>query len=365
MTKNLGTVETEYVTFDELILENGERLAPVTLAYETYGELDGKRANAILIQHAFSGDAHAAGYHEGAAKPGWWDDVIGPGKAFDTDKYFVISSNVIGGCQGSTGPSSINPATGEPYGLDFPEITINDIAAAQKLLVDHLGVETLLAAAGGSMGGQQTLSWLINYPGRLRKAILIATAARHSPQQIAFNVVGREAITADPNWNGGDYYGKVGPDQGLAIARMIGHITYMSSDSMKNKFGRRIEGKKSHPFGGGFEVEGYLHYQGTSFVDRFDANTYLYLTRAIDTFDAAGGRQLSEVLSGTETSVLVLAFKSDWLYPAEQSKEIVKACKRAGVNTTYVELDSTYGHDAFLVDVAEESQVIEHFLRKG
>lgn len=361
----MGTVETKYVTFDELVLESGERLSPVTLAFETYGELNPDRSNAILVQHAFSGDAHAAGYHEGAAKPGWWDNVIGPGKAFDTDKYFVISSNVIGGCQGSTGPASVNPATGDPYGLDFPEISINDIAAAQNLLVTHLGIEKLLAAAGGSMGGQQTLSWLVNYPDKIKKAILIATAAKHSPQQIAFNVVGREAITSDPNWNGGDYYGKPGPDQGLAIARMIGHITYMSSDSMEDKFGRRTAGKKAHPFGGGFEVEGYLQHQGTSFVERFDANSYLYLTRAIDTFDASGGKRLSEVLSGTEASVLVLAFKSDWLYPAEQSKEIVKACKRAGVKTTFVELDSSYGHDAFLVDVAEESQFIEHFLRKG
>ncbi|MFA5867351.1 MAG: homoserine O-acetyltransferase [Actinomycetota bacterium] len=364
MSASIGLVQTEYAEFKELIVESGQRLAPVTLAYETYGELDEDKANAILIQHAFSGDAHAAGWHEGEPKPGWWEPMIGPGKAFDTNKYFVICSNVIGGCKGSTGPSSVNPATGHPYALSFPDITINDMAAAQKLLIDYLGIDRLLAVAGGSMGGQQALSWVARYPDRIKSAILIATAAKHSPQQIAFNVVGRQAILTDPKWNSGNYYDGPGPDAGLALARMVGHITYMSADSMEEKFGRKTGPRLSNAFSGGFEVEGYLEHQGTSFVERFDANSYLYLTKAIDSYDVSGGRPLADVFKGVEASLLVLAFKSDWLYPAEQSREIVKACKRAGVKTTFVELNSTYGHDAFLVEVEEETQVVEHFLER-
>lgn len=364
MNDSIGIVQTEYAEFKELILESGRRLSPVTLAYETYGELDEDKANAILIQHAFSGDAHAAGYHEKATKPGWWDPMIGPGKAFDTEKYFVICSNVIGGCKGSTGPSSINPATGHPYALTFPELTINDIAAAQKLLIDYLGIDKLLAVAGGSMGGQQALSWIARYPDKIKSALLIATAAKHSPQQIAFNVVGRQAIVSDQKWKNGDYYDGPGPDTGLALARMVGHITYMSADSMEEKFGRKAGPRSSNPFSGGFEVEDYLEHQGASFVERFDANSYLYLTRAIDLYDVSNGRPLVDVFSGVKASLLVLAFKSDWLYPVEQSREIVRACKRAGVKTTFVELNSTYGHDAFLVEVEEETQVVRDFLER-
>ncbi len=364
MSDSIGLVRTEYAEFKELILESGRRLSPVTLAYETYGELDEDKANAILIQHAFSGDAHAAGRHEGESKPGWWDAMIGPGKAFDTNKYYVICSNVIGGCKGSTGPSSINPATGRPYALTFPEITINDMTAAEKLLIDNLGIDKLLAVAGGSMGGQLTLSWIARYPDRIKSALLIATAAKHSPQQIAFNVVGRQAIVSDPKWKKGDYYGGQGPDTGLSLARMVGHITYMSADSMEEKFGRKTGPNITNAFSKGFEVEGYLEHQGISFVERFDANTYLYLTRAIDSYDVSEGRPLADVFQGIEASLLVLAFKSDWLYPAEQSREIVKACKRAGVKTTFVELNSTYGHDAFLVEVEEETQVVKHFLER-
>ncbi len=364
MSDSIGLVQTEYAEFKELILESGQRLSPVTLAYETYGELDEEKANAVLIQHAFSGDAHAAGWHEGEAKPGWWDAMIGPGKAFDTNEYFVICSNVIGGCKGSTGPSSVKSTTGRPYALTFPVITINDMAAAQNLLIDYLGIDKLLTVAGGSMGGQQALSWIARYPDRIKSALLIATAAKHSPQQIAFNVVGRQAIISDPKWNNGDYYDGPGPDAGLALARMVGHITYMSADSMEEKFGRKTGPTISNAFSGGFEVEGYLEHQGASFVERFDANSYLYLTRAIDSYDVSGGRPLADTFKGVEASILVLAFKSDWLYPAEQSREIVKACKRAGVKTTFVELNSTYGHDAFLVEVEEETQVIRHFLER-
>jgi len=366
--KSVGIVETQYFVFahppDELILESGKKIGPVTLAYETYGKLNAQKSNAILICHALSGDAHAAGFHQGEQKPGWWDDMIGPGKAFDTDKYFVICSNVLGGCKGSTGPSSINPKTGRHYGLDFPAITIGDMVNAQRYLVDYLGINCLLSVAGGSMGGMQVLEWLVSYPDRIRSAIPIATAIRHSPQQIAFNEVGRQAIMSDPDWKGGYYYGGPLPAKGLALARMIGHITYMSDISMEKKFSRRIKNGDSKD-DTKFEVEEYLHYRGNSFVKRFDANSYLYITRAMDYFDAARGKFLWDVFKkNINVKVLVIAFKSDWLYPAYQSKEIVKACKIAGLDATYCEIDSTYGHDAFLLETEEQTHLIKHFLEK-
>jgi homoserine O-acetyltransferase/O-succinyltransferase len=361
----IGIVQTQVFTFDALKLESGERLGPVTLAYETYGSLNKDKTNAILITHALSGDAHAAGVHEGKEDYGWWDEFIGPGKAFDTDRYFIICSNILGGCKGSTGPSSINPKTGNPYALDFPLITINDIVNAQKRLIDHLGVEKLLSVVGGSMGGQQVLSWLVNYPKSLRSAVPIATTIKHSPQQIAFNEVGRQAIMADTHWKSGNYYGAVAPTKGLAVARMIGHITYMSDKSMAEKFGRaKKEAGETFKFTADFEVEGYLRYRGDNFVKRFDANSYLYITKAMDNFDATVDRPLAQTLQGSEVKVLVISFKSDWLYPGYQSKEIVKSCKLAGVETTYCEIDSTYGHDAFLLEVEEESHLIRHFLKK-
>ena len=367
--KNIGIVETKYYNFaqppHEIALENGERLGPVTLAYETYGKLNEDKSNAVLILHALSGDAHAAGFHKGDENPGWWDNMIGPGKAFDTDKYFIVCSNVVGGCKGSTGPSSINPKTSEPYGLAFPVITVRDMANAQKYLIDHLGIKRLLAVAGGSMGGMQVLEWMISYPERMCSAIPIATTIKHSPQQIAFNEVGRQAIMADPNWNGGDYYGGSLPASGLAVARMIGHITYMSDESMAEKFGRRLKGNKpDFKFNADFEVEGYLHYRGNNFVKRFDANSYLYVTKAIDYFDASRSRKLGEIFKGIDVRILVIAFKSDWLYPAYQSQAIVKACKLAGIDVTYCEVDSTYGHDAFLLETEEETHLIKHFLEK-
>jgi len=362
---SVGIVKTQTFIFDSLNLENGEKFGPVTLAYETYGVLNKEKSNAILITHALSGDAHAAGVNDGQDNPGWWDKFIGPAKAFDTDKYFVICSNVLGGCKGSTGPGSINPKTTKPYALDFPLVTINDIVNAQKRLVDYLGIEKLLAVVGGSMGGHQVLSWLVNYPQNLRSAVPIATTIKHSPQQIAFNEVGRQAIMADAHWKSGNYYEGPFPSKGLAVARMIGHITYMSDKSMAEKFGRaKKDVAETFKFTADFEVEGYLHYRGDNFVKRFDANSYLYITKAMDNFDASGGERFEQVLQGSKVKVLVIAFKSDWLYPAYQSKEIVKACKLAGVETTYCEIASTYGHDAFLLEVEEETHLIKHFLKK-
>jgi homoserine O-acetyltransferase len=366
--QGLGIVETKHFTIagppDELVLESGQKLGPITLTYETYGELDKKRCNAILVLHAFSGDAHAAGYHKGEEKPGWWDDMIGPGKAIDTDVYYVICSNVIGGCKGSTGPSSINPASGEPYALDFPVITIADMVNAQRLLIDHLGIDKLLCVVGGSMGGMQALQWVAAYPDRIRSAIPIATALKHSPQQIAFNEVGRQAVMADPAWNHGNYYGKSRPERGLAIARMIGHITYMSDKSMETKFSRKLKEKDySYGFQTDFEVEGYLKYQGDSFVKRFDANSYLYITKAIDYFDLSG-QKLIPTGKNIDVRFLVIAFQSDWLYPSYQSQEIVRKLKMRHMDATYIEIRSTYGHDAFLLEVEEQTMLMRPFLNR-
>lgn len=366
--KNIGIVETKYFTFankpEEFVLESKEKLSPVTIAYETYGTLNKEKSNAVLILHALSGDAHAAGYLVGEEKPGWWDNMIGPGRAFDTEKYFVICSNVLSGCRGSTGPASYNPKTNKPYALDFPVVSIGDMVSAQKALIDYLSIDKLLTVVGGSMGGMQVLSWLIKYPERIRSAIPIATALRHTPQQIAFDEVGRQAIMADPDWNSGNYYEGNPPDRGLAVARMIGHITYMSDISMTEKFGRQKKNNKQpFKFTADFEVEGYLRYRGDNFVKRFDANSYLYITKAMDNFDASQNKPFHEALSGKPLKVLVIAFKSDWLYPAYQSKEIVKACKYAGIETSYCEIDSTYGHDAFLLETKEETHLISHFLK--
>jgi homoserine O-acetyltransferase/O-succinyltransferase len=349
--------KTKVFSFDSLKLESGENLGPVDIAYETYGELDAERSNAVLICHALTGDAQAVV---------WWEDMVGPGKAFDTDRYFVICSNVLGGCRGTTGPSSVNPATGKPYGLDFPIITIGDMVSAQARLLDHLEIDRLVAAAGGSMGGMQALAWAVKYPERLASTIVIAASPRHSPQQIAFNEVGRQAILADPHFNGGRYYGGKPPEHGLATARMVGHITYMSDQSMEDKFGRRFrESLGSSKFPADFEVASYLRHKGDSFVRRFDANSYLYITRAVDLFDIADGKPLEQALKNSRgVSFMVLAFKSDWLYPAYQSKELVRGCKLAGIDVTYCELNSTYGHDAFLIETEQETPLIGHFLRR-
>src|SRR4051794_319072 len=358
-------VAASSVRFDALSLDNGAILSPVEVAYETYGNLNAAKTNAILVLHAFSGDAHAAGISPETGKPGWWDNMIGPGKAFDTERYFVICSNVLGGCRGTTGPSSTNPATGCPWAMTFPVITIGDMVRLQRMLVDWFGIERLLTVSGGSMGGMQALEWAVAYPDRVVTAIPIATTTRHSAQQIAFNEVGRQAIMADPDWRDGSYYGKQPPARGLSVARMVGHITYMSDDSMREKFGRRLRGKENFSFGFDvdFEVEGYLRYRGSQFVNRFDANSYLYITKAMDYFDLTNAEtSLAAALAVTGARFLVISFSSDWLYPSYQSQEMVRALRSRNRDVAYVELQSNYGHDSFLVDVAEQSAMVGGFL---
>jgi homoserine O-acetyltransferase len=358
-------VESRTVTFDSIALDSGATLAPVEVAFESYGKLNASRSNAILVLHAFSGDAHAAGISPETGQPGWWDNMIGPGKAFDTNLYFVICCNVLGGCRGTTGPASVNPATGCPFAMKFPVITISDMVRAQKMLIDRLEIPRLLAVAGGSMGGMQALEWAVAYPDRVVAAIPIATTTRHSAQQIAFNEVGRQAIMADPDWNGGDYYSSKPPARGLAVARMVGHITYMSDDSMREKFGRRLRGKETFGFGFDvdFEVESYLRYRGNQFVGRFDANSYLYITKAMDYFDLTNGHgSLAQALATTQARFLVISFSSDWLYPSYQSQEVVRALRSRNCDVAYVELESNYGHDAFLVDVASQTDLVRGFL---
>src|SRR4051794_15630204 len=358
-------VETQVACFDSLPLDCGVTLTPVEVAYETYGELNSSRSNAILILHAFSGDAHAAGISQDGGKPGWWDNMIGPGKAFDTNQYFVVCSNVLGGCRGTTGPGSHNPETGAPFGMSFPVVTISDMVRLQAKLMDHLGVHRLLAIAGGSMGGMQVLEWAVLYPDRVLAAIPIATTARHSAQQIAFNEVGRQAIMADPDWNEGDYYDRKPPARGLAVARMVGHITYMSDASMRQKFGRRLRDKDAFgfDFSADFEVESYLRYRGSQFVTRFDANSYLYITKAMDYFDLSAGHvSLAAAFERTGARFLVLSFTSDWLYPTYQSLETVSALRSRNIDTAFCELPSNYGHDAFLVESKEQSEMMVGFL---
>ena len=364
--KSVGLVQLQSAQLETLSLDSGLVLHPVTIAYETYGRLNDDRSNAVLILHALSGDAHAAGYYAGDDKPGWWEPMIGPGKGFDTDRYFVICSNVIGGCKGTTGPASIDPATGKEYALRFPVVTVADMVRAQKALIDSLGIERLLAVCGGSMGGMQALQWAVAYPEAVASCIAIAATPKHSPMQIAFNEVGRQAIMADPNWNEGDYYQGTAPDNGLAVARMIGHITYLSDESMHEKFGRRLRDKAvlGYDFTMDFEVESYLKYQGEMFTRRFDANTYLYITKALDYFDLTDGRGvLVETFRDLPENMrfLVIAFSSDWLYPPYQSKEIVKALKGNGLDCTYLEMKSSYGHDAFLLENKDLTRVMWHF----
>lgn len=363
-------VETQYFTFAEppqaLTLKSGVKLGPVTLAYETYGQLNRDRSNAILIFHALTGDAHAAGFHRDAKKPGWWDGMIGQGKAFDTDKYFIICSNCLGSCKGSTGPASVNPQTGNPYGLSFPMVTIEDMVTAQKSLVDHLGITRLLSVCGGSMGGLQALKWSTMYPAMVKSVIAIATNHRHTAQQIALHEVCRQAIMSDPDWQGGNYYGKTVPARGMALSRMIGHITYMSEKSMDEKFGRKLIGKEKlgYDFSTDFEVENYLKYRGDSFVQRFDANSYLYLTKALDYFEMAEDGNLTAAFANTQAHFLTISFTSDWLYPAYQAKEFVRALKAGGLDVSYVEINTNYGHDAFLVEIDGQSRLIRHFLAR-
>jgi homoserine O-acetyltransferase len=362
-------VHTQQVTFDrELRLQSGATLSPITLAYETYGTLNADRSNTILICHALSGDAHVAGRHAPQdRKAGWWDEAVGPGKAFDTDRYFVVCSNVIGGCSGSTGPSSVNPATGKPYGLTFPVVTVADMVEAQRWLMDFLGIPSVLCVTGGSMGGMQALQWAVSYPERVRSAIVLASTARTSAQTIALNEVPRQAIYADPNWNRGEYYGQDSPNAGLAVARMIGHITYLSETSMREKFGRRLQDREryGYEFATEFEVESYLKYHGNRFTTRFDANSFLYITKAIDYFDLSlGHADLAEAFAAVQAKFLVLSYSSDWLYPPEQSEEMVRALLRSGADASYVEIQSDYGHDAFLLEVERLGELTRDFLAR-
>lgn len=365
MHRSVGITRIEHLTFDEpLSLECGAYLSPVTIAYETYGRLNREKNNAILVCHAFSGNAHAAGYHAGEDRPGWWDAIIGPGKSLDTDDYFVICSNILGGCNGTTGPASIDPKTGERYDLSFPIITVGDIVNLQKRLIDHFGIQQLLAVVGGSMGGMQALQWSVSYPEMVRKVVAIATTARSTPQQIAFNEVGRQAIMSDPKWNKGEYSSGTIPENGLALARMIGHITYLSDASMHNKFGRNLQNKEAigYDFSTEFQVQSYLHHQGESFTRRFDANSYLYITKAIDYFDLSVNGSLAEGFSKAGSAFLVISVTSDWLYPPYQSEEIVSALTANDIEVQYCEIRSNYGHDAFLLESGQLNYMILQFL---
>ena len=364
--ESVGIVETKYFNIEEpIMLDSGKTLNDVTVAYETYGELNKEKSNAILICHALTGDAHAAGWHEGDKKPGWWEIVIGPGKAIDTERYFVICSNVLGGCKGTTGPSSINPETGKEYGLQFPVITIRDMVNVQKKLVEYLDISQLYAIIGGSMGGMQVLEWMVSYPKMMKKAMPIATAAMSYPQQIAFNAVGRQSIFSDPNWNGGNYYdsGEI-PRNGLSLARMIAHITYLSDESMDIKFGRGLQDKDeiSYDFTVDFQVESYLKHQGETFVKRFDANSYLYITKAVDLFDLSVNGSLIDGFKNVEAKIEVLSVDSDWLYPTEQSTEILTALNANDVDVSFSEIKSNYGHDAFLLEKGQLNFILSKFL---
>ena len=353
-----------------LDLVSGRRIEHVEIAYETWGELNANASNAIVICHALSGDAHVAAGPDaaGVESPGWWEAMVGPGKAIDTRRYFVICSNVLGGCSGTTGPGSVDPATGKPYGLDFPLVTIEDMVDAQAALLDVLGVERLLAVVGGSMGGMQALSWARRHPQRLRTCVGVATTPRLAAQAIAFNEVGRTAILGDPRFDGGNYYSHGQPDQGLAIARMIGHITYLSDESMRAKFGRRLRDREAPAFDfvTEFEVESYLVHQGEKFVERFDANTYLYMTKAMDYFDlASGAASVAEAFAETRVRFLTLTFSSDWLFPTYQTRGLVDALRAAFAEVSFAEIESPYGHDAFLLEPVEQARYIEPFLERA
>ena len=348
-------------------LDSGASIGPFTVAYQTYGTLNADKSNAILICHALTGDQYVVDPHPMTGKPGWWSLSVGPGLPIDTDRYFVIGVNVLGGCMGTTGPKDIDPATGKPFGINFPVITIGDMVRAQKLLVDHLGIDKLLCVTGGSMGGMQVLQWAASYPERVYAAMPIATAARHSAQNIAFHEVGRQAIMADPDWHGGEYYAQdAKPTGGLAVARMAAHITYLSEAALHRKFGRNLQDRSdlSYGFDADFQVESYLRHQGITFVDRFDANSYLYITRAMDYFDLARehGGVLADAFRDTPVRYCLMSFSSDWLFPTSENRAVVHALNSAAANVSFVEIESDKGHDAFLLDEPEFHRVMRGFL---
>jgi len=382
-----GTVRTEYVDLPEpLGLDSGQTLAPVRIAYESYGALAPSKDNVILVGHALSGDAHAAGWSDDPAAPttvdglgaaergksglGWWDGMIGPGKAFDTDRYFVVCSNLIGSCRGSTGPGSIDPATGRPYGATFPVITVGDMVRAQRALLHELGIERLLAVSGGSLGGMQALEWAVAYPDEVRVSIPIASTAHLGTQGVAWNAIARESIIRDPDWQGGAYHGTGrAPDDGIKVARMVGHITYLSAQAVREKFGRRFQRGGDEPLyalaAPDFAVESYLRYQADAFAARFDANSYLYISRALTYFDLArtyGGGSLERALAGVRAATLLLSFSSDWLYPPTDSEEIAAALRGAGKDVRHAIIQAEYGHDSFLLEEAEMTAEITAFL---
>ncbi|KXU38187.1 homoserine O-acetyltransferase [Cephaloticoccus primus] len=363
----------DFVCTTPFTFKSGQVLPGFTMRYETYGQLNRARDNAILICHALSGDHHCAGRHSAAdRKPGWWDHLIGPGRAVDTDRFYVICANCLGGCSGTTGPSSIDPATGKSYGIAFPFVTINDMVRSQKRLLDHLGVDQLHAVIGGSMGGMQALLWAILYPNFVRRVLAMATTAREGAQAIAFNEVGRQAIMQDPAWEQGNYPADGGPRVGLAIARMMAHITYLSDASMERKFGRRkrvttttAHGENPYSFDIQFEVESYLRYQGQSFINRFDANSYLYITRALDHFDLAHAYgSLEQAFAPVQAETLVVGFTSDWLFPPEQNREIALTLLRAGKRASYAELATDRGHDSFLLESPDLYRIVRGFLER-
>ena len=365
---SVGIVTTQFAEFDvELRLESGRLLGPLTLAYETYGELNADRSNVILVAHAWTGDAHAAGKNTpDDRKPGWWDDMIGPGKVLDTDRYFVLCSNVIGSCKGSTGPTSLNPRTGKPYNLTFPVLMVRDMVRAQKLLLDRLGIDSLLTVIGGSMGAMQALEWSILYPGMVRSIIPIAGTGRTSPMAIALNALARQAIFNDPLWKKGNYKPEHPPADGFALARAVGHISFLSDVSMQFKFGRRFSARHGQfDFFGQFEIERYLDYNGASFVDRFDTNSFLYLAKALDLYDVAWNfESLEEALDQLRCPSLWFAFTSDWLYTPSQTEEVVTVLRKLGKPVAYHLIDSDYGHDSFLVEPEKFTPKVVEFLQR-
>jgi homoserine O-acetyltransferase len=350
-----------------LRLDAGVDLSPLQIAYQTYGSLNRARNNAVLVCHALTGDQHVNNIHPVTGKNGWWEIMIGPGKPIDTNRYFVICPNVVGACMGTTGPASINPRTGTYYGLDFPVVTIRDMVRAQAMLIDHLGIETLFAVVGGSMGGMQVLQWAASYPERVFAALPIACATRHSAQNIAFHEVGRQAVMADPDWRGGRYLTDgANPRRGLSVARMAAHITYLSDAALHRKFGRKFQDRNNPTFSfdADFEVESYLRHQGSSFVERFDANSYLYLTRAMDYFDLAADYDgvLAHAFKGTRTRFCVISFTSDWLFPTVESRAIVHALNAGSARVSFAEIVTDKGHDAFLLDEPELFAIVRGFL---
>ncbi len=372
-SRSVGIVEKRFVTFaeppGEMPLQSGASLGPITLAYETYGRLNAARSNAVMVCHALSGSSHAAGYYADEDKPGWWDNMVGPGKAIDTDRYFVVSPNIIGSCYGSTGPGSIDPGSGRPYGLRFPLFTIADVVRAEKRLVDLLEIPSLLSVVGGSIGGMQALEWAAAFPGMVRSVIPIASTCKRSALSIGLCEAQRQAIMADPDWNNGDYYDREPPRKGLALARIIGHITYLSEASMQRKFGRRLQDNAAFKFDftTDFQVESYLHHQGQKFVDRFDANSYLYITKAADYFDLGeqwGDGSLVRAFTRAKAKYLVVSFSSDWLFPTSQSREMVRAMTKAGRDVSFCEIDFDSGHDSFLLAEAPMTRLLTGFLAR-